>query len=75
MRWNVSYSFFLRRTDTKHVRLMYAMLNHKNRVSFRLNTSLAQSEAAAAQISSDFLSSLKIFTLAESLGGIESLAE
>lgn len=44
-------------------------------VSFRLNTRKATSALPAAQISSNFLSSLKIFTLAESLGGIESLAE
>lgn len=45
-------------------------------VSFRLNTSLnKEGKAAAAKVSSDFLSSLKLFTLAESLGGVESLAE
>lgn len=44
-------------------------------VSFRLDTSVSSSGKEAAEISSDFLSSLKLFTLAESLGGVESLAE
>jgi cystathionine gamma-lyase len=44
-------------------------------VSFRLDTSALGSGRSAAEVSSDFLSSLKLFTLAESLGGVESLAE
>lgn len=46
-------------------------------VSFRLDTSVTGSQEgrSTAGISSDFLSSLHLFTLAESLGGIESLAE
>ena len=43
-------------------------------VSFRLDTTIAGGRDAA-QVSSDFLSSLHLFTLAESLGGVESLAE
>lgn len=45
-------------------------------VSFRLDTKAGRTgEKTAAQVSSDFLASLKLFTLAESLGGVESLAE
>lgn len=45
-------------------------------VSFRLATSKAKDgRREAARVSSDFLSALKVFTLAESLGGVESLAE
>ncbi|BEJ13195.1 hypothetical protein CspHIS471_0303690 [Cutaneotrichosporon sp. HIS471] len=43
-------------------------------VSFRLDAAKLSS-AEKATVSSNFLSSLKIFTLAESLGGVESLAE
>ena len=45
-------------------------------VSFRLDTGRArEASAEAAKVSSDFLASLHLFTLAESLGGVESLAE
>lgn len=44
-------------------------------VSFRLDTSQAATSRPAASVSSDFLSSMHLFTLAESLGGVESLAE
>lgn len=44
-------------------------------ISFRLKTDLAQQQHPAAKVSSNFLSSLRVFTLAESLGGVESLAE
>lgn len=44
-------------------------------LSFRLKTENARDGREPAQVSSDFLSSLKLFTLAESLGGVESLAE
>lgn len=44
-------------------------------VSFRLDTALLKEGVEAGQTSSDFLAALKVFTLAESLGGVESLAE
>ena len=47
-------------------------------VSFRLDTAKlvpGVKEEDKAKVSSDFLSALKLFTLAESLGGVESLAE
>jgi cystathionine gamma-lyase len=44
-------------------------------VSFRLDTQQLASGTPAAEVSSKFLASLKLFTLAESLGGVESLAE
>lgn len=44
-------------------------------VSFRLDTAKLSATAPAAETSSKFLASLKLFTLAESLGGVESLCE
>lgn len=43
-------------------------------VSFRLDTAKLSAQEAV-KTSSDFLGALKVFTLAESLGGVESLAE
>lgn len=44
-------------------------------VSFRLDAAKLAASKEKAQTSSDFLAALKVFTLAESLGGVESLAE
>jgi cystathionine gamma-lyase len=44
-------------------------------ISFRLDTQQLAAGTPAATVSSNFLAALKLFTLAESLGGVESLAE